>query len=129
MAVSKSTFGFLTAPFQVSTEAAIDITSTDLNNQDEIIPSQRLGALPESKVSVQCIESNNKEVYIQPWVSMDNTNWVKVKYSNNRNHWVIPANSTDLVFFKDTLMFLYFKLTGYLPSAGTGKIMAHALFK
>ena len=66
MTIVEETIPELTAPLHVYSNAVVDITSTNPAAQDDIIPARALGALTRSKSTLQCTESNNVAVNLQP---------------------------------------------------------------
>jgi len=109
-----------------SSEADVEITSVDVAAQDEIIGSSKIGPNPSNRYNIQVTESNSNAVKIQPWASLDNVKWSKIKYSDAQDHWDVGADATDMVYCDNDLQFRYFKLTGYV-AAGTSKVTAHVL--
>ena len=115
----------------VESDGIIDVTSTDVNAQDEIVastPVNQAGShvYPAKGVTIQAIESNNNAVNIQPWMSIDGSVWRKIEFTDTQDHIAVSANGTELVGVHNSLKFLYFKLTGYVAS-GTSKVAAKIL--
>lgn len=129
MAIKTESVGVMGSPLLLYNDAEVEITSTDVNAQDEIIASQKLGSREQGKCTIQVKESNGKAVKIQPWASLDGSNWREIDYSSTQKYFDVSANATEIVFCDPGLSCLYFKLTGYLASAGTAKVKAHVLFE
>lgn len=129
MAVVVESRGALGQAIEIYNDAVVNITSVDVAAQDEIIASQKIGTRDKGKCTIQVVESNGKEAKIQPWISLDGTNWDEIDYSDAQKHFELDANGVATVFVDDALSFKFLKLTGYLPSAGTAKVIARVLIE
>lgn len=106
----------------------VSVTSVSSAAPDKIVKEQEV-AFRKPKLSIQAVEKNNKIVRLLPQVSNNRKNWFTAKYSETQEYWEIPANSSDLIFFDDCLVFRYFRLMGYLATAGEAIVDIYIVLK
>ena len=125
MAIKSETKGRIAQPQRIYSDAVINITSVLPGTPDVIIPWTKVA--PGGKVNITIVESNNKEVRIQPWIAIREptggvTDGDEIEYSPLTPYWVIPANGRDHIAVDTHIDGLYYQVTGYLAIAGTAKV-------
>ena len=116
--------------YDVTTDI-INITSVDEGSQDTIIDKTGMLEYYNKNVTIQVKETNNKQARIQPWYAIMEPNaeadWVKIQHSEAQDYWELPPNGNKIVAIDNSYGFLWFRLTGWLASAGTAKVQAALL--
>lgn len=130
MAIINERKGQYAQPVHIYTDAVVDVTSTNEADPDSIIPWTKIA--PGGKLNIAIIESNNKLVRIQPWISIRNpegaiTGGDKIEYSPTTDYWEIPANGRDHIAVQAEIQGLWVQVTGFLAVAGTAKVHADLL--
>lgn len=124
MAVKMVNEGKLGHSLHFYTDAVVDITSQLIGTPDVIIPWQKVA--PGGKVNIAVRESNNKEVFIQPWIAIREpaslTDGDEIEYSAITPYWTIPANGRDHIIIDSNLDGLYYQVTGFVGAAVTAKV-------
>ena len=90
MAVKVDRVAEIGKPIHIYNDAPVDVTSTDPNNPDEIIPKQNVGLLGSGAVTAQIFESGGQELRAFIEVSVrepaSDGDWERIPFSPTQDY-------------------------------------------